>query len=140
VTLAAVLMLLLACTEKTAPAAAAGGVPAKVETAEYVVSLVDAKATGGAVIITAKPPLHVNPDYPTAFKPDPGGAKFEGERVALTADTRKPCEKADETCELHAPLAWSASAGQLVSGTLLFSVCEPQKCLIEKVRLGATLP
>lgn len=138
-TLVAVL-LLAACTEKAAPAAAAPGVPAKVETAEYVVSLVDAKATGGAVVITARPPLHVNPDYPTAFKPDPGGAKFEGERVALTPDAKKPCEKADETCEVHAALPWTASAGQLVAGTVLFSVCQPEKCLIEKVRVGVTLP
>lgn len=135
-------LLLAACTEKSAPAAVAAstGVPSKVETAEYTVALVDAKASGGAVVITAKAPLHVNPDYPTAFKPDPGEPKFEGERVTLTADVKKPCEKADETCEVHAPLAWTAAAGQQVSGTVLFSVCQPEKCLIEKVRVGAKLP
>jgi hypothetical protein len=130
------LLLVVGCADKKSPAvapvAAAAG---KVETPEYVVALSDA-----AITITARPPLHINSDYPTAFKPDLGEVKFEGERVALAAETKKPCATGEETCEVRAALPWTGAAGQKVSGTVLFSVCEPEKCLIEKVRVATTLP
>jgi hypothetical protein len=138
-----VLLALLgaACADKKPPAAApAPAASGKVETPEYVVALSDAQLRGGAITITAKSPLHINPDYPTAFKPDPGEVKFEGERVALAAQTKKPCAQGDDTCEVRATLPWTGAAGQQVSGTVLFSVCEPEKCLIEKVRVATTLP
>ncbi len=137
----AALALFAGCDEKKSAAPPPAGSPTgKVETPEYVVALSDAQASGGAITITARPPLHINPDYPTAFKPDPGAVKFEGERVALAAETKKPCEKGEDTCEVRARLPWTGAAGQQVSGTVLFSVCEPEKCLIEKVRVAATLP
>jgi hypothetical protein len=123
---------------QTAPAPK-GDTP-RVEAPEYVVELT-ARANGGSLQITAKPPLHVNAEYPIAFKPEPGGAKFAGDKVPLTADVKKPCaDKAEDTCVASLPLPYEGGAGAVVAGTLLFSVCEPEKCLIEKVRLAATVP
>lgn len=142
--LAAVLVM-SGCQEKTAapvaaaaaavaPTSAAAG--ARQETNEYVVSI-SAKANGGVVSIAAKPPLHINPEYPTAFRPEGGSVKFEGDKVALVADVKKPCAaKAEDTCETSAPLKYEGAVGSEVAGTLQFSVCEPDKCLIEKVKLA----
>lgn len=141
-----VLGLLAGCTKEASPsstptskpaAAAAEGAP-RVETAEYAVALT-ARANGGRITITAKPPLHVNPDYPASFKPEPGGPKFGADKLMLTQEDKKPCAaKAEDTCEATAPLTWEGTAGVRVAGTLQFSVCEPDKCLIEKVQLATT--
>jgi hypothetical protein len=121
-------------------AAAPKGDSARVEAPEYVVEL-NAKVNGGTLVITAKPPLHVNPEYPAAFKPEPGGAKFAGEKIALAPNVKKPCAaKAEDTCETSSPLAYEGASGTQVAGIVQFSVCEPEKCLIEKARVVATVP
>ena len=121
------------------PLAAKAAAGAREETSEFVVSL-SAKAAGGTVFIAAKPPLHINPEYPTAFKPEGAGVKFEGEKVALAPDTKKPCEgKAEDTCETTSLLKYQGAVGDAVAGTLQFSVCMPDKCLIEKVKLATAV-
>lgn len=119
-------------------AAPKGDTP-RIDTKEYTVSL-NARANGGEIIITAKPPLHLNSEYPAAFRPEAGGAKFSSEKISLTPDLRKPCAATPEdTCEASAPLVWEGGSGSQVAGTVQFSVCEPDKCLIEKARLAATV-
>jgi len=127
-------------SEAAANEAAANG-SARVETPEYVVALA-AGSTEGTVTITAKPPLHLNADYPTAFKPDPGTVKFDAAKVPLGQETKKPCAaKADDFCESSSALKYAeASSGAKVSGTVLFSVCEPERCLIEKAQVAAAVP
>jgi hypothetical protein len=137
---------LVGCKEGAAPAAPPKAVPttadrARVETEQYVVAL-SAGASEGTVTITAKAPLHINPDYPTAFRPDPGAVTFDTPKVPLAQETKKPCaQKAEDTCESSSSIKYaSASAGAKVSGTVLFSVCQPEKCLIEKAQVTAAIP
>jgi hypothetical protein len=97
-----------------------------------------AGAEGAATIrVTAKPPLHVNPEYPVSFKPEGSeGVSFGKDKLPLTASTKMPCaSKAEDTCTAEFPLiatAEKAGAAKL-AGTLSFSVCSDDKCLIEKV-------
>jgi hypothetical protein len=101
-----------------------------------------ATAAGGTLTLTARPPLHINPDYPAAFKPDPGPVGFGSARVSLGQEQKKPCAaKAEDTCESVSTLTYTGgAAGASVSGTVQFSVCEPEKCLIEKVRVASAIP
>lgn len=126
---------------KVPPATAPSGNGARVETDQYVVAL-SAGAAEGTVTITAKAPLHINPDYPTAFRPDPGPVTFDAPKIPLGQESKKPCaHKAEDTCESSSSIKYaSASRGAKVSGTVLFSVCEPEKCLIEKAQVAAAIP
>ena len=123
-----------------APKAAAAS-PMENET--YVVAIQSAGAwkagaEGSATIrVTAKPPLHVNPEYPVSFKPEGSEAvAFAKEKLPLTASSKTPCAaKAEDTCSAEFPVAATpekAGAGKL-AGVLAFSVCSEDKCLIEKV-------
>lgn len=79
-------------------------------------------------------------DYPCSFRPHPSAtAKFAAERVPLTASTRKACAKAPgETCQVTLPLAFTPAARTArVTGTLSFSVCNTERCLIQRVTLSA---
>lgn len=113
---------------------------ARVETDEYVVAL-SAGPTEGSITITAKAPLHVNPEYPTAFRPEPGPVTFESAKVPLTQESKRPCaDKAEDTCESTSSLRYTgATPGATVSGTVLFSVCEAERCLIEKAKVTAAV-
>lgn len=146
-------LALSACTKDevapkpTQPQAKPSGPSA--EAPEYAVSLsapgaVKAgEAAAATFTITAKGTFHVNADYPLAFIP--GGAdnaRFEGERVKLSAGEKTPCAAhAEDACAVQVPLPFTAEragAGQ-VAGTLAFSVCDPERCLIQKVPLTAPI-
>ncbi len=95
------------------------------------------------VTVTALQPYHVNRDYPMSFRPDAAStATFPGPRVPLgDGATRTPCaDAAGESCTVAAPLAYVAprSGPVVLAGTVAFSVCNPDRCLIEKVPLSAT--
>jgi len=96
------------------------------------------------IVITARGPYHVNREYPVAFRPDASS------RPAFAADwmplgdgaVRTPCKDfPGEDCSVSAPLGFTAAAGgeTRLSGTVAFSVCNPDRCLIEKVPLSATV-
>jgi hypothetical protein len=70
--------------------------------------------------------FHVNDEYPVSFTPEDGG------RVALKDQLKKtPCEDdAQFSCAAAVPLPNT-------SGTLAFSVCSKENCLIEKVAIAA---
>ena len=103
------------------------------------------KPAAARVVVTARAPYHVNLDYPMSFRPDAASrAAFSGPRVPLGADAlRVACkEHPDETCSIAAPLPFTAPAGgeARLAGTVSFSVCNPDRCIIEKVMLSATAP
>lgn len=103
------------------------------------------EAATARIVVTARGSYHVNRDYPMAFRPDATStARFAGERVSLgegavwTACAATP----GEACEVSAPFGFTAPAGgdSRLSGTAAFSVCNPDRCLIEKVSLSASVP
>ena len=90
------------------------------------------------IVIAARGPYHVNRDYPTSFRPAAGStATFTSARVALgEGATRTACTAfPGETCVLSLPLPFTAAAkGETrIEGVVAFSVCNPDRCLIEKV-------
>jgi hypothetical protein len=117
----------------------------------YQVSLVPpasvkAGATATArVVVTARAPYHVNRDYPTSFRVDKGAtAIFPAEKVPLGEGAeRTPCKEfPGESCALSAPLPFRAAAtGETrIAGVVAFSVCTPDRCLIEKVPVAVVVP
>lgn len=133
------------------PAATPAGNPGpRAEGEAFQVALeVPAVASAGGtaearVVVTARGPYHVNRDYPMAFRPDASTrAAFPSDRVALGAGAvRTACKDfPGEDCSVSAPLAFTAAAAgeTRLTGTVAFSVCNPDRCLIEKVPLSATV-
>jgi hypothetical protein len=96
------------------------------------------------VVVKARGPYHVNREYPTSFRPDATAtAAFEGERIALGEGAeRTPCaDHPAEACTIASPLRFTprAPGPARLAGTVAFSVCNPDRCLIEKVALAATV-
>lgn len=143
--LAALAASLGAACERAAPPPAAAPAPPAAEAAKPYQLRVEPPAGAragqpatGRVVVEVHGDYHVNRDYPVAFRPDPASVgAFGAERLPLAeAAERTPCAShPGEACTLAAPLRFTpAAAGPLsVSGTLAFSVCNPQVCLIEKV-------
>src|SRR5206468_6045811 len=94
--------------------------------------------------IVARAGYHVNLEYPTVFRPvDSPGVDFGKERISLSETlARTPCtDHPDDACAVSSSLAFTARAkGRVrVAGTLAFSVCNPERCLIEKVPLSLAI-
>lgn len=128
-----------------APTTPAGPAGASVDAPEYAVTLSAPALKAGAeaqatFAISAKGTFHVNPDYPLAFTPAGSqNVKFAAEKVKLAFGDKTPCAaKAEDACAVAVPLAVTAEqAGPgKVAGTLAFSVCDPERCLIQKVPLA----
>ncbi|HET6438644.1 MAG TPA: hypothetical protein VFG59_11315 [Anaeromyxobacter sp.] len=123
----------------------AGEPAAKAEAKEWAVVVEGpAQATSAVTIhLTARAGYHVNKDYPTAFRPGPDSTvTFASARVALkptaaTACAGEPGESCAVTLEL--PYRAAGSGEARLAGTLDFSVCSKERCLIEKVPLRAQL-
>jgi hypothetical protein len=66
-----------------------------------------------------------------------------GDRVALgDGAQRTPCaDHPEETCTVSSPLPFTTPRiGEArLTGTVAFSVCNPDRCLIEKVRLSVVV-
>ena len=134
----------------TAPAADASPPGARAEDANYEVALeppTEAKAGEAAtarVVVKARGHYHVNREYPTSFKPDAAALEtFGAEKVALGQGAdRTPCaSQPAEACAMSAPLPFTPRGpGDVrLAGTVAFSVCSAEQCLIEKVPLAATV-
>jgi hypothetical protein len=95
------------------------------------------------VHLTARAGHHVNLEYPASFRPD-GGATvaFSGARVPLAPGDGAPCAgRPAETCRLALGLPFTPGAEPpRLSGTVTFSVCTAERCLIERVALAAGPP
>lgn len=123
------------CTKET-PARAAAPKP-------FVVTLTAKQPGVASAVVVAKEGYHVNPDYPVAFKPAPESTvTFASERLALGTGTRTPCAAPHEAdaCQAAFDVPFTAAPGaQTVQGTLAFSVCSADTCLIEKMPLTLAL-
>jgi hypothetical protein len=100
------------------------------------------QAANARIHVAARGGYHVNPDYPMAFRPAADATvDFAGDRVPLAVSTRTPCEGQKEACSLTAMLPFVARAQEQgrVAGTLAFSVCSADRCLIEKVPLALAI-
>jgi hypothetical protein len=91
--------------------------------------------------LQAKGGMHVNGEYPINFRPirTVNSVKFGREKFDLTKEAKRtPCEKGKDACALTAPIPFTIdSAGpRRVEGVLAFSVCDKNRCLIEKATLG----
>jgi hypothetical protein len=78
--------------------------------------------------LDAKPPFHVNTQYPYKFKAKDGpGVKYPN--PVVTKDAAKL-----ETQRVTMPVVFvpEASGDQTVSGQFAFSVCTDETCLMEK--------
>jgi hypothetical protein len=159
----AVLMLGLGCTKAEPEGASASALPKgetasavkgaggpKVEAAAFEVSLEPSGAyAAGAksavlVSLSARPGFHVNADYPVRFTAAPGSAvTFDAPTMNLKESLKyKPCAgHPDESCSATTMLSFTAPAAgpTTVAGTLAFSVCNPDQCLIEKQPLALAL-
>lgn len=88
--------------------------------------------------VEARNGFHINPDYPVAFRPEQiaEGIKFDRERYQLqNSAERIACSKGSEhVCELRGRVPFTAASpgDHRVTGILAFSVCNAEKCLIEK--------
>jgi hypothetical protein len=101
-------------------------------------------AATARVVVIARGPYHVNRDYPASFRVDKGStAVFPGEKVPLGEGAeRTPCKDfPGESCSLSAPLPFRAAASgeTRIAGVVAFSVCNPDRCLIEKVPVAAVV-
>lgn len=139
----------VAVADAGAPAPGAPDV-ARVEREAWTVSLeVPAAAPPGGramarVVIASRGGYHVTRDYPVSFRPDSSASGALGAaKVALgEGAVRAPCpDEPGEACQLSAPLPFTAAAAgpTRVAGTVAFSVCNADRCLIEKVALAATV-
>ena len=103
------------------------------------------RAATARVVVTARGPYHVNRDYPTSFRVDrESTGVFPAEKVALGERAeRTPCKDfPGEACTLSAPLGFRAAASgeTRIAGVVAFSVCNPDRCLIEKVPVAVVVP
>jgi len=129
------------------PSAPPAGATAQGDTYEVALVLPASAKPGVAatarVVVKAKGPYHVNKDYPMAFRPDAAASTvtFAGAKIPLGPGAEKTACKdfPAEACALSAPLAFTAAAAgeAKLAGTVSFSVCNPERCLIEKVALAA---
>jgi hypothetical protein len=81
------------------------------------------------VSLKALEPFKCNDKYPYKFKFEPNAA------VSFQSDVVRGMKIEGKQATLSAPFTPKAAGKQTVSGELSFSVCTPDKCLVEKQRL-----
>ena len=120
----------------------------KVEKSEYVASLDGSTAASPwvpalvEVQVAARGGFHVNADYPSSFVVAAGEVTYPRARIDGTSVTRVPCEgKTGEACglKLVVPYYVAKPGNYTVGGTIRFSVCDDDRCLIEKVDLARSV-
>ncbi len=147
--LAAFLVALTPATTFSAEGPAGVAAPSRAEAEAWAVALsLPTVVKPGApavaqVLVTARAGHHVNLEYPFSFKPSGSvAATFSGERVALKAGEQRACPgRPSEPCEVVFPIPFTpGSASPRISGTMAFSVCSADRCLIERVVLSSAAP
>jgi hypothetical protein len=125
------------------PGAAAAATPpaSRVSESQFEVAIAPSGAYAAGkegtveVVLDAKPPFHVNDQYPIKFKlKESPGVKYP---APIVGKDKAKVEKMKATL----PVAFvPESAGQrTVSGQFLFSVCTDENCLMEKRDLSLTV-
>ncbi len=84
------------------------------------------ETANAAIVLSARAPYHCNPKYPYKFAVD-GGSTVRGMSVS------------EKTATMSVPFTPSQKGRSTVSGTLSFSVCTADKCLIEKRKLAVSV-
>jgi hypothetical protein len=80
------------------------------------------------VVLDAKPPFHVNQQYPYKFKAkDAPGVKFAQPVVG-----KDQAKLETQRMTMRVPFTPDAAGQRTVSGQFLFSVCTDETCLMEK--------
>jgi hypothetical protein len=85
-------------------------------------------------VLVAKPPFHCNPDYPHKFKLDAAPAN-----LSYPADVVRGMLVTPARGVLAIPVTAKSAGQATVSGTLSFSVCNDERCLVEKRDLALAL-
>jgi hypothetical protein len=85
-----------------------------------------------AIALVAKPPFHVNLEYPHRFK------VLSKQGLTTPADTiqRDTAKLSESKLEMSVPVTLTAAGPASLEGEMSFSVCTSEKCLIEKRRLS----
>jgi len=90
--------------------------------------------------LEARAGFHINLEYPMAFLPSrEATARFSAARVPLRPARTTPCPgDGKEVCSatLELPYGQPPAGAARVAGTLAFSVCSADRCLIQKVPLS----
>jgi hypothetical protein len=100
---------------------------------------------GAAVItLTARGGFHVNEEYPLSFRPTgvPELGLVKERYGKVDGLVLEPCASGGkDACTAKLPVAFTpvASGTLTLAGTLAFSVCNPEKCLIEQAELGVPI-
>lgn len=120
--------------------------PSKAEGVEWVVMgrLVGRAVRGSnarlEVVVTTRAGYHLNDDYPLNFRPKASAsAAFERPRVDRADGMAfERCERdAAHSCTARIPVTFTPKVvGAVeVGGTVAFSACDPDRCIIKKVDL-----
>ena len=122
--------------------------PARAEAAEWTAAVEAARGVRGEpgtalITLTARGGFHVNEEYPLNFRPATVPALGLAKTRYAKADglVLEPCADGKDACTAMLPVAFAPTAAGMLtmSGTLSFSVCNPEKCLIEKTELGVPI-
>ena len=84
------------------------------------------QSANASIVLSAKAPYHCNPKYPYKFAVD-GGSTVRGMSVS------------EKSASMAVPFTPAQKGKTTVSGTLSFSVCTADKCLIEKRKLSVSV-
>jgi len=123
---------------KTAPGQPIQGAAVSEEPFSIWLQAVSPIAAGSAAtveaVLVAKPPYHCNADYPHKFKlaAAPSGLTYPETTV-------KGAKVTAEKSVLPIPVQAQSPGKAKVSGTLSFSVCDEERCLVEKRELAVDL-
>lgn len=85
-----------------------------------------------AVVLVAKPPFHVNLEYPHRFKV----SSTRGLTTPATTIQRDAAKLSESRLEMVVPVTLTDASPAGLEGEMSFSVCTSEKCLIEKRQLS----
>lgn len=85
-----------------------------------------------AIVLLAKPPFHVNLEYPHRFKL----ISKRGLSTATDTIQRDPAKLSETKLEMSVPVTVVEAGPAGLEGEMSFSVCTSEKCLMEKRRLN----
>jgi hypothetical protein len=120
--------------------------PSRVDRDDYVATLSPtaeyrkgAPATFGLELTTRRG-LHVNREYPTRFMPaGPPEVHFAAERFDIGKGlTLESCQHGEDACMVRGtiPFRPERTGPATVGGVLAVSLCDQERCLIEKIALA----
>ena len=92
------------------------------------------------VTLEARPPYHLNDDYPVNLKTAAAsGLRFDKPRIdKADGIVVTPCaSEAAHACRALVPAAFTLTADARVGGVLAFSACDANQCIIEKIAVSA---